>query len=329
MMDNGYTLIVGGAGYIGSHVNKLLHRKGYETIIFDNLINGHREFVKWGEFILGDLSDKEQIRLCFKKYPIRAVMHFGAFAHVGESVVEPARYYHNNVVNTLHLLDAMLECNVKYFIFSSTCATYGNPTEIPITEGHPQNPINPYGKSKLMLEEMLKDYGRAYGLNYIILRYFNAAGADPDSELGEWQENESRLIPVALDVAMGRRDALEIFGTDYDTPDGTCIRDYIHVTDIAEAHILSLEYLLNDGKSEIFNLGNGSGFSVREVIQKAQEITGAVIKVVESQRRDGDSPIMIGSSEKAKNMLKWKPRYNDLDTIIGTAWKWRRKRIGN
>ena len=271
MADNGYTLIVGGAGYIGSHVNKLLHRKGYETIIFDNLINGHREFVKWGEFILGDLADKEQIRLCFEKYPIKAVMHFSAFAHVGESVAEPARYYHNNVVNTLHLLDVMLECNVKYFIFSSTCATYGNPTEIPITEGHSQNPINPYGKSKLMLEEMLKDYGRAYDLNYIILRYFNAAGADPDSELGEWQEHESRLIPVALDVAMGRRDALEIFGTDYDTPDGTCIRDYIHVTDIAEAHILSLEYLLNDGKSEIFNLGNGSGFSVKEVIQRPRK----------------------------------------------------------
>lgn len=315
-------LIVGGAGYIGSHVNKLLNFYGYKTVVFDNLIYGHREFVKWGEFVLGDLSNKEQLRLCFRKYPIVAVMHFAAFAYVGESVIDPAKYYINNVSNTLNLLEVMREFGVQYFIFSSTCATYGIPKEIPITEQHPQNPINPYGKSKLMIEQILKDYDNAYGIKHINLRYFNAAGADPDCEIGECHEPETHLIPLALEVAAGRKDYIEIFGTDYDTPDGTCIRDYIHVNDLAIAHILALEYLLKENKSDSFNLGSEKGFSVREVIETVRKVTGKDIKVVESERRAGDPPVLVASSQKAKEILKWSPQFDRLETIIETAWKW-------
>ncbi|MEW5745718.1 MAG: UDP-glucose 4-epimerase GalE [Nitrospirota bacterium] len=315
-------LIAGGAGYIGSHTNKLLNKKGYKTIVFDNLIYGHREFVKWGEFVLGDLADKDQIRCCFEKFPVKAVLHFSAYAYVGESVTDPAKYYHNNVSNTLNLLAVMREYNVKYFIFSSTCATYGMPTQIPIREDHPQNPVNPYGKSKLMVEEILKDYDRAYGIKHIILRYFNAAGADTEGELGEWHEPETHLIPLILDAAAGRSAEIKIFGTDYDTPDGTCIRDYIHVTDLAGAHILALEYLINNSKSDVFNLGNGSGFSVREVIEAAREVTGKKINAVECQRRVGDPHILIGSSKKIRETLKWKPDYDSLSAIIETAWRW-------
>ena len=262
-------LIVGGAGYIGSHLNKEISKKGIKTVIFDNLSYGHRDFVKWGTFEKGDLGNIEDIRSVFRKYPIEAVMHFAAFTYVGESVEDPQKYYLNNVKNTLNLLQVMLEENVKYFVFSSTCATYGNPVEIPITENHPQNPINPYGKGKLIVETVLKDYSDAYGLKYASLRYFNAAGADPDGDVGELHDPETHLIPLILDVAAGKREDIKIFGTDYDTPDGTCIRDYIHVTDLAEAHILALEYLQNGGKSDFFNLGNGNGFSVKEVIETA------------------------------------------------------------
>lgn len=321
MSDNVYIFVAGGAGYIGSHVNKLLNQKGYKTIVFDNLIYGHREFVKWGEFVLGDLANKKQIRLCFKKFPIKVVMHFSAFAYVGESVINPAKYYINNVSNTLNLLEIMREFDVRYFIFSSTCATYGMPEKIPITEDHPQKPINPYGRSKLMIEQILKDYDAAYGIKHVNLRYFNAAGADPDGEIGEWHEPETHLIPLVLDVAIGKRQDVKIFGTDYDTPDGTCIRDYIHVTDVAEAHILALEYLLNGGKSDSFNLGNGNGFSVREVIQTTERVTGKKVTAIEWQRREGDPPILVGSSEKAKRILGWKPSYNDLAMIIETALK--------
>jgi len=318
-------LITGGAGYIGSHVNKELYKKGYETVVLDNLIYGHREFVKWGEFILGDLEDIEQIRLVFKRYPIKAVMHFAAFAYVGESVKEPQKYYLNNVKNTLNLLQVMLENDVEYFIFSSTCATYGIPQKIPISEEHSQNPINPYGRSKLMIEKILEDYSRAYGLKYVSLRYFNAAGADPDCEIGEWHEPETHLIPLVLDVAIGRSEGVRIFGTDYPTPDGTCIRDFIHVTDLAEAHILALEYLFDKGESDVFNLGNGNGFSVREVIQKAEEVTGRKIKTVEWGRRAGDPPVLVGSAEKAKKILKWQPKYCKLSVIIETAWEWHKR----
>ncbi len=315
-------LIVGGAGYIGSHLNKEISKKGIKTVIFDNLSYGHRDFVKWGTFEQGDLGNIEDIRSVFKKYPIEAVMHFAAFTYVGESVENPQKYYMNNVKNTLNLLQVMLEENVKYFVFSSTCATYGNPVEIPITESHPQNPINSYGKGKLMVETVLKDYSDAYGLKYASLRYFNAAGADPDGEVGELHEPETHLIPLILDVAAGRRENIKIFGTDYDTPDGTCIRDYIHVTDLAEAHILALEYLQNGGESDFFNLGNGNGFSVKEVIETAREVTGKDIKAAEAERRPGDPPILVGSSNKARKTLNWNPQYDDLSKIIETAWNW-------
>jgi UDP-glucose 4-epimerase len=315
-------LITGGAGYIGSHVNKELHMRGYKTVVFDNLVYGHKELVKWGEFILGDLENIDQLRLLFKKYPIKAVMDFAAFAYVGESINNPQKYYINNVKNTLNLLEVMIENKVKYFIFSSTCATYGLPIEIPISENHPQIPINPYGQSKLIIEKILKDYDDAYGLKYISLRYFNAAGADPDCEIGEWHNPETHLIPLVLDVAIGKRKEIKIFGTDYDTPDKTCIRDYIHVTDLAKAHILALEYLFNKGKSEIFNLGNENGFSVKEVIKASKEITKKHIPVVEGERRPGDPSILIGKAEKAKKILNWQPDYVNLYTIIETAWNW-------
>lgn len=317
-------LIVGGAGYIGSHVNKFLSNEGYKTLIFDNLSKGHEEFVKWGEFIKGDLKDKRLLERIFREYDISAVMHFAALTDVRESIQDPGSYYKNNVKNTLNLLDAMIECNVKKFIFSSTCAVYGDPIEIPITEDHPCNPISPYGRSKLMIENILEDYNRAYDFNYVSLRYFNAAGADPQTEIGEWHEPETHLIPIILDVAMGKRENVQIFGTDYPTPDGTCIRDYIHVMDLADAHYKALK-LLEDDKSEIFNLGNGDGFSVKEIIETCKEITGEKIHTIESERRQGDPPTLIGSSKKARRILGWKPEFADIKDIIETAWEWHQK----
>ncbi|MCG2828617.1 UDP-glucose 4-epimerase GalE [Methanothermobacter sp. K4] len=316
-------LIVGGAGYIGSHVNKFLSERGYETLILDNLTKGHRESVKWGEFIEGDLGDRIILERIFTRYDIEAVMHFAAFTDVGESVQKPGDYYRNNVTNTMNLLDSMLENGVSRFIFSSTCAVYGNPSSIPITEEHPLNPISPYGRSKLMVEEILRDYSDAYGLSYVSLRYFNAAGADPDGEIGELHEPETHLIPIVLDAAMGLRDSVRIFGTDYPTPDGTCIRDYIHVMDLADAHWRALEYLEGE-RSGVFNLGNGNGFSVREVIETCREVTGASIRVVEDERRPGDPPELVGSSKMAREILGWKPAFTELEEIIKTAWNWHR-----
>ncbi|MFY9638566.1 MAG: UDP-glucose 4-epimerase GalE [Methanobacterium sp.] len=321
-------LIVGGAGYIGAHINKQLDINGYKTIVFDNLSFGHEDFVKWGTFERGDLGNISEIRRIFKKYPITAVMHFAAFTYVGQSVEDPQKYYRNNVCNTLNLLQVMLEFDVKKLIFSSTCATYGDPVEIPITEQHPQNPISPYGRGKLMVENILSDYSRAYNLRYISLRYFNAAGADPDSEIGELHDPETHLIPLILDVASGKRKSIKIFGTDYNTPDGTCIRDYIHVTDLADAHLKALQYLENGGKSDYFNLGNGNGFSVKEVVEKAREITGKKILGEEDKRRPGDPPVLVGSSDKIRNILKWEPKYSDLSLIIKSAWKWHEKKRG-
>jgi len=318
-------LIAGGAGYVGSHANKILSRNGYKTVVFDNLVYGHREFVKWGEFFFGDLADREAIRRCFETYPIDAVMHFGGFTYVGESMIDPSKYYWNNVVNTLNLLDVMKAFHVHAFIFSSSCATYGIPEHIPLTEDHPQNPINPYGKTKLMVEQILKDFEEAYGMHHVCLRYFNAAGADPDGEIGERHDPETHIIPLVLDVATGKREDIKIFGTDYDTPDGTCMRDYIHVTDLAEAHLLALKHLINGGNSNAFNLGNGNGFSVREVIEAAIKITGKQIKTTDWQRRSGDPAVLIGSSAKAKQVLQWKPQYQDLSVIIETAWNWHKK----
>ena len=315
-------LIVGGAGYIGSHANKALYKKGYKTVVFDNLSRGHREFVKWGKFFKGDLADKKLLEACFKKYRIKAVMHFSAFAYVGESVEEPAKYYNNNVVNTLNLLEIMRKHNVKHFIFSSSAATYGEPVKIPITEKHSQNPINPYGRTKKIIEDILNDYSNAYGLKYIALRFFNAAGADFDAEIGELHSPETHLIPCILDAAIGKRKNIKVFGTDYKTSDGSSVRDYIHVSDLADAHIRALEYLFKGGKSDCFNLGNDKGFSVKEVIETARKITGKKIRIIETERRAGDPAVLIASSAKAKKVLGWKPEFNKMEAIIETAWNW-------
>lgn len=317
-------LIVGGAGYIGSHINKELNKRGYKTVVFDNLSNGHRDAVKWGELVIGDLGDKEQLDQVFKKYPIEAVLHFAAFIEVGESVKDPQKYYLNNLKNTLNLLEVMMKNNVKKLIFSSTAATFGNPIKDLIDETHPQNPINPYGQAKLMVEKVLNDYSKAYDFRSVALRYFNACGADLDTEIGENHNPESHLIPLILDAVIGKREDIKIFGTDYPTQDGTCIRDYIHVTDLADAHILALEYLLNGGKSENFNLGNGEGFSVRQVIDMVKKITGKDFKVTEVERREGDPAVLVASSEKIKSVLGWKPK-NNLEVIIDSAWKWHQK----
>lgn len=321
-----YILVTGGAGYIGSHVNKLLSFKGYKTIVLDNLVNGHEEFVKWGKFVLGDVGDESLLDLLFKTYRIKAVMHFAAFTNVGESVLNPMKYYLNNVSNTLCLLKKMLENGVKYLVFSSSCAVYGNPTKIPIDEEHPKLPINPYGKTKLMVEEILKDLSSSCDLRYVSLRYFNAAGADPDGELGEWHEPEMRLIPLTLRSALGKIKHLEVFGDDYDTPDGTCIRDYIHVADLAQAHLLALEYLFSGGESDVFNLGIGRGFSVKEVIEAVEEVTGRKVKFIVGSRRPGDPPVLVADASKARKVLGWKPEFEDVREIIRTAYVWELKR---
>lgn len=315
-------LVCGGAGYIGSHINKLLNQQGYETVVFDNLVYGHRELVKWGTLILGDLSDYEAINTVFKQYKIDAVFHFAAYAYVGESVTDPAKYYKNNVANTINLLDAMRENGCNTIIFSSTCATYGEPERVPITEDMPQKPINPYGATKLMVERIFNDYSAAYGLKYVALRYFNAAGADPDSEIGEWHEPETHLIPLVLDAASEKRESIQVFGTDYPTRDGTCIRDYIHVYDLATAHLLAMEYLKNGGESDCFNLGNTEGTSVLEVIDAAKRVTGANFRVEYAPRRQGDPPILVGDNTKAKLVLGWRPLYGDIETIVAHAWYW-------
>lgn len=315
-------LVVGGAGYIGSHTCKQLKKRGFNPIVFDNLIYGHKEFVKWGEFILGNLSDKEHLKLLFEHYSIDAVMHFAAFAYVGESVNDPAKYYNNNVNATLCLLDVMKEASVNKFIFSSTCATFGNPEYLPIDEKHPQAPINPYGRSKLMVEQILEDYGSAYGLNYVALRYFNASGADIECEIGEKHDPETHLIPLILDTALGKRDFVSVFGTDYDTEDGTAIRDYIHVNDLAEAHILALNYLLAGGHSDVFNLGNGKGFSVQQVIDCVKQVTQKEFQVKYEPRRVGDPAVLIGASAKIKSKLGWQPKFESLEQIIESAWNW-------
>ncbi len=322
-------LVTGGAGYIGSHAVLALKNAGYGVVVLDNLVYGHRELaekVLQVELIVGDTNDRALLDELFAKHHIAAVMHFSAYAYVGESVTDPDKYYRNNVVGTLTLLEAMLAASVKSFVFSSTCATYGEPIKVPIPEDHPQNPINPYGATKLMVERILADFGHAYGLKSVCFRYFNAAGADPTGLLGEDHNPETHLIPLVLMAAMGKRESVSIFGTDYPTPDGTCIRDYIHVTDLADAHILGLEYLLQGGDSALFNLGNGNGFSVKQVIDTARTVTGRDIKVVESDRRPGDPPMLVGSSDKARKILGWKPQYPALQDILNHAWQWHQRR---
>jgi UDP-glucose 4-epimerase len=318
-------LVTGGAGYIGSHAVLALKNQGYEVIILDNLVYGHQDLVENAlkvKLIIGDIKDTRLLEKIFSDYQIEGVMHFCAYTYVGESATNPAKYYQNNVVATLNLLETMIKANIKKFVFSSTCATYGIPQKLPLTEDHPQNPINTYGKTKLMVEEIIKDFDLAYGLKSVIFRYFNAAGAQPEGLLGEDHDPETHLIPLILLTALKKRAYIEIFGTDYDTPDGTCIRDYIHVNDLADAHILGLEYLLQGGETDSFNLGNGNGFSVKEVIETAKNVTQKEIKIVESPRRIGDPPILVGSSQKAKQILNWQPQYGDINTIIRHAWQW-------
>ncbi|MEM9276137.1 MAG: UDP-glucose 4-epimerase GalE [Cyanobacteria bacterium P01_F01_bin.143] len=322
-------LVTGGAGYIGSHSVLALQQAGYEVIILDNLVYGHQDLVETvlkTKLIIGDTCDSNLLQQIFSTYSIDAVMHFAAYAYVGESVTNPAKYYHNNVVGTLTLLQAMLEAGINKFVFSSTCATYGVPQEVPIEEEQPQNPINPYGMTKLMVEKMLHDFSHAYDFRSVCLRYFNAAGADPGGMLGEDHNPETHLIPLVLQTALGHRESISIFGTDYDTNDGTCVRDYIHVTDLAQAHILALKYLLKDGKTDVFNLGNGNGFSVKEVIETAKKVTGKEIKALECDRRPGDPPTLVGSGQKARSILGWDPQYSALEDILSHAWQWHQKR---
>jgi UDP-glucose 4-epimerase len=318
-------LVIGGAGYIGSHMVKRLGELGCLVTTLDNLSSGHRDAVLCGEFVHGDLADKALLADVLQPGRFDAVMHFASFIKVGESVQKPAMYYANNVTNTLHLLDAMRAAGVQRFIFSSTAATFGEPQYTPIDERHPQAPINPYGRSKLMMEQVLEDYDRAYGLKSVCLRYFNAAGADPQGELGERHDPETHLIPLVLQVASGWRADMAVFGRDYDTPDGTCIRDYIHINDLCEAHWLALQSLMQGAGSQRYNLGNGAGFSVQEVIDAAQRVTGKPIAVRDAPRRDGDPARLVGDSTLARQQLGWAPQFPDLETIVAHAWGWEQK----
>ena len=318
-------LVVGGAGYIGSHMVKDLLQVGHEVIILDDLSTGHRELVSGGRFIEGSLGDAVLLDRIFSDNRIDAVMHFAAFALVGESVVQPLKYYKNNVSATTELLHAMVRHNVKRFIFSSTAAVYGEPLDVPIMEDHPCNPTNPYGASKTAVERMLKDCDSAYGIRYVSLRYFNASGAHDSAQIGERHQPETHLIPLILKVASNENKNIKIFGTDYPTPDGTCVRDYVHVSDLTQAHLLSLNALTLEGKSAIYNLGNSRGYSVREVIELARKVTGHPIPAVETDRRPGDPATLVASSDKIKRELGWKPKYEDLEKIVHTAWKWQLK----
>lgn len=314
-------MVTGGAGYIGSHAVRLLTRAGHDVWVYDNLSMGHREAVPAGRLIEGDLMDRPRLAKALHERRIDAVMHFAAFASVGESVVAPALYYQNNIVASLHLLEAMREVGVGRIVFSSTTATYGVPNHVPITEDEPQKPINPYGFAKLVIEQALADYANAYGLGYAALRYFNAAGASPDGDLGEDHEPEGHLIPIVLQVALGQRSHITMFGEDYPTPDGTCIRDYIHVDDLGAAHLVALEKI-EPGQGLKLNLGTGRGNSVREVIDACRRVTGHAIPVELGPRRPGDPPELVADSSKAQRVLNWQPKYTDIESIIRTAWKW-------
>ncbi len=324
-MSNEKVLVVGGAGYIGSHTNKMLNQAGHETLVLDNLSYGHRDFVKWGELIEGDMADEDLLDRIFIQYHIKAVMHFSAFIAVGESVQKPGLYYDNNVSKTVTLLNKMVQHNVPYFIFSSTCAIMGEPQYLPLDENHPRNPINPYGWSKFMVEQILKDFELAHGVKSTILRYFNASGADPDGEVGEKHDPETHLIPLILDAVMGVRENITVFGTDYDTRDGTCIRDYIHVNDLAQAHLLALDWMIENQRCNHFNLGNGEGFTVKEIIEVVEKVTGKPVPIKLGERREGDAASLIGSSEKARHLLGWRPRLNSIEDIVSTAWTWHQK----
>jgi UDP-glucose-4-epimerase GalE len=325
--SRGTVLVTGGAGYIGSHTCKALSREGYLPVTYDNLISGHEWAVKWGPLERGDILNRQRLEEVIAAYEPVAVLHFAAFAYVGESVRAPSKYYHNNVVGTLTLLEAMRAKGIEKIVFSSTCATYGIPIQLPISEQATQQPINPYGASKLMVERILNDFGLAHGLRWNVLRYFNAAGADPEGEIGEMHDPETHLIPLVLDAASGRRPHVTVFGTDYDTDDGTCRRDYIHVTDLAHAHVLALDALEHGAPSSAYNLGNGRGFSVQEIIHAVECVTGSSVPVVAGVRREGDPAVLVGDASKARSELGWQPKFVDLDVIVNHAWAWNQRSL--
>jgi len=318
-------LVAGGAGYIGSHTAKELIKEGFEVVVFDNFSTGKKELLVGGELFEGDLMHKESIKKALGSKNIEAVLHFASLIEVGESYADPRKYYTHNLITSLNLLDVMLEAGVKYFVFSSSAAVYGEPLQNPIPESHPLNPFNPYGQTKFFVEKVIQDYERAYGLKFISLRYFNAAGADPEGHLGELHDPETHLIPNILLFLLGKKKKFEIFGKDFPTKDGTAVRDYIHVTDLAKAHVLSLKKLLKSPQSEFINLGTNKGYSVLEIINKTEEITGEKVLYTESPRREGDVPVLLASREKAEKILGWKLYHSNIETIIETAWNWHRK----
>jgi UDP-glucose-4-epimerase GalE len=319
-------LVTGGAGYIGSHTARLLAERGIETVVYDNLSRGYRWAVEWCPLVVGDLADRELLRETLEKHRIDAVVHFAAFALVSESIEKPGEYFRNNTANSLTLLESMREAGVSTIVFSSTCAVYGDPVRLPLSEDHPQNPVSPYGESKLMTERALHWYGRCHGFRWAALRYFNACGAHPDARLGEVHNPETHLVPNILRAALGRLPHLEVYGNDYPTPDGTAIRDYIHVLDLAEAHLRALEHLSGPGgtpgASGVFNLGTGTGHTVREMIRVAERVSGRAIPVRDCPRRPGDPPELVARASRAAEILGWTPRCSDLETIVETAWRW-------
>jgi len=315
-------LVTGGAGYIGSHACKALKQAGYTPVTFDNLVTGWQDAVKFGPFEQGDLLDRARLDAVFAQYNPVAVMHFAALSQVGESMAKPGMYWHNNVAGSLNLVEAAVDAGCLNFVFSSTCATYGDQDNVVLDENSDQYPINAYGASKRAIEDILRDFGAAYGLNSVIFRYFNVAGADPDAEVGEFHQPETHLIPLMLDAIDGKRDALTVFGTDWDTPDGTCIRDYVHVCDLVDAHVLGLKWLENDKGGRVFNLGTGSGFSVREVIDHSRAVTNRTVPFNEGPRRAGDCTKLVSGSTRAIKELGWKPARSTLETMIADAWRW-------
>jgi UDP-glucose 4-epimerase len=317
-------LVAGGAGYIGAHTCLDLFAKGFTPVVYDNLSNGHAEFVKWGKLEIGDIRDRRRLDEVLAKHKPQAIIHFAAAIEVNESVRDPGKYYENNVGGTITLLRAAQAASIDKIVFSSTCATYGMPLSIPMDEGHPQSPLNPYGQSKLIVEQILKDLDRYQGLRSVILRYFNAAGADPEGKIGEWHSPETHAIPIALETALGRRPYFQVLGTDYETRDGSCVRDFVHVLDLADAHTRAIEHLLNDGKSLALNLGTGHGTTVKELLDQVGRVVGKTIDVKYGPRRDGDSPALIADNTLAKRTIGWSPRH-DLKSIIDTAWNWHSK----
>ncbi len=316
-------LVIGGAGYIGSHTARILKDRGHDVVIFDSLELGHVEAVQDLPFVQGDYADKDLVLRTLREHDVDAVMHFGAYASVGDSVADPARYYENNIGGGLMILRAMVDANVRHMIFSSSAATYGEPQILPIPEDHPQKTTNPYGETKLMYERILRDYDHAYGLKSVSLRYFNAAGADPDGRLGEDHAPEQHIIPLVIDAALGRRENVKVFGTDWDTRDGTCLRDFVHIVDLADAHILALDYLRNGGQTTAYNLGNSYGTTVKEVIEAVEKVAGKKIDAISAPRRPGDPGRLVASCERIKAELGWQPRYPDIETIIQHAYRWR------